>query len=108
MMQTLIPDIARVIRLHLSDLVFGITSVSLVLAGPHINKLFRKITKKIHWLLRFILFVILCCAGYGFITHFIYKSLIVFFKQFDNLLLVIFTVFSYLLLAWFAKRKKEI
>lgn len=108
MMQTLLTDISKVIARHLPELVFGITSVILVLCGPHINRIFRKVTSKIHIILRFILYVILCCAGYGFITHYIYTALISFFRNLDNTALTISMLLSYLLLAFLAKRKKEI
>lgn len=107
-MQPLLTQIASVIRHHLDEVVFGITSVTLVLAGPYINGLLKQITCKMNWFLRFILYVFLCCAGYGFLTHFLYQLLIKTFVHFESYLLVIVTLLSYLVLAWFAKRQKQI
>jgi hypothetical protein len=97
-----------VIRNHLREVVFGITSVTLILAGPHINGLLKKITAKFNWVLRFICYVILCCAGYGFLTHYIYRTLIKLFVKLEPVPLVVVTLVSYLILAWFAKQHKQI
>jgi Protein of unknown function (DUF3392) len=97
-----------VIRNHLQEVVFGITTVTLVLAGPYINNLLKKITAKFHWVLRFICYIILCCAGYGFLTHYLYQTLIKLFVKLEPVPLVVITLVSYLILAWLAKQHKQI
>lgn len=99
---------AAVIRNHLQEVVFGITTVTLVLAGPYINGLLKKITVKFNWVLRFVCYIILCCAGYGFLSHFLYQTLIKLFVTLQTVPLVIITLISYLILAWFAKQHKQI
>jgi len=97
-----------VIRNHLQEVVFGITTVTLVLAGPYINGLLKKSTARFNWVLRFISYIILCCAGYGFLTHYLYQTLIKLFVKLEPIPLVVITITSYLTLAWFAKQHKQI
>lgn len=97
-----------VIRNHLTEVVFGITTVTMILSGPYINGLLKKITAKFHWVLRFICYIVLCCAGYGFLTHYLYKTLIKLFVKLEPVPLVVITLTVYLLLAWFAKQRNQI
>jgi Protein of unknown function (DUF3392) len=97
-----------VIRNHLQEVVFGITTVTMVLAGPYINSLLKTIPARFHWVLRFISYIILCCAGYGFLTHYLYQTLIKLFVKLESIPLVVITIASYLILAWLAKQHKQI
>jgi hypothetical protein len=104
----LLNQTVAVIRNHLQEVVFGITTVTLVLAGPYINGILKKITAKFHWVLRFISYIVLCCAGYGFLTHYLYQTLIKIFVKLEPVPLVVITLASYLILAWFAKQHNQI
>ena len=107
-MNPYLSQFATLIRHHLPEVVFGITTVSLVLAGPYLNSIVKKTTNSIHWLLRFIVFVIVVCVGYGFLAHLLYITVKSWFLHMNNLTLVIATLTSYLVLAWIAKQQKEI
>jgi hypothetical protein len=107
-MNPLISQFANIIRHHLPEVVFGITTVTLVLAGPYLNSIVKKITGKMHWLLRFVIFVIVVCAGYGFLAHLLYITAKSWFIHMNNITLVIVSLTSYLVLAWIAKQQKEI
>jgi hypothetical protein len=107
-MSSLISQAAHLFHHHIQEIVFGIITISMVLAGPYINGTVKRMTKDMHWVVRFAVFVIVVCAGYGFITHFLYKTVKTWFLHMNNLTLVLVTVFSYLILAWFAKQQKEI
>jgi hypothetical protein len=107
-MHPIISQFATLIRHHLPEVVFGITTVTLVLAGPYLNSIVKKITNKMHWLLRFVVFVIVVCAGYGFLAHLLYVTVKSWFLHMNSITLVIVSLSSYLILAWIAKQQKEI
>jgi hypothetical protein len=104
----LLNQTVTVIRNHLQEVVFGITTVTLVIAGPYINGLLKTVTARFHWVLRFISYIVLCCAGYGFLTHYLYTTLIKLFVMLEPVPLVVITLGSYLILAWLAKQHKQI
>ncbi len=107
-MSHLIYEMATLMRHHLTEIVFGITTVTLVLIGPHINSAVKHATNSIHWLIRFLIFVIVVCVGYGFLSHLLYQFIRKWFVRMDSITLVIATIGTYLVLAWFAKQQKEI
>lgn len=107
-MNHLISQFANLIRHHLPEVVFGITTVTLVLAGPYLNSVVKKMTSTMHWILRFVIFVIVVSAGYGFLAHLLYITVKNWFIHMNNITLVIVSLTSYLVLAWIAKQQREI
>lgn len=104
----LLAPFATFLRHHLTEISFGIVAVVLVFLGPFINRAIKHGTQKLHWLIRFAIFVVVCSAGYGFITHVLYKALRDVLARFNNVTLIV-TVFSiYLVLAWITKQQREI
>lgn len=108
MIDQYIISLAKYIRAHMQEVSFGITAVALVIAGPSINGLFRQITLSLHWLFRYLLFIVLCSAGYGFLSQVIYRGVKNWLRGQSSMMLVIWTAAIYLLLAWLAKRQKDI
>jgi len=108
MFTQLINTIANYSRQNLQIICFGITAVALMLAGPTVNGILRRITKNLHWLLRYLSYIILCTAGYGFLSHVLYQGLRHWFRGLNNHMLVIWVAVVYLVLAFFAKQQKEI
>ncbi|HEX3019447.1 MAG TPA: DUF3392 family protein [Chitinispirillaceae bacterium] len=100
--------LAKYIHSHIQEICFGITAVTLMVAGPSINGLLKHITRSMHWFFRYVFFVILCTAGYGFLSQVIYHGLKSWLRGQSGLMLVIWTCAIYLILAWFAKRFKDI
>lgn len=100
--------LAKYIGSHIQEVSFGITAVTLVLAGPFINGLFKHITRNLHWFLRYLFFIVLCTAGYGFLTQVIYQGVKRWLRGQSSILLVVWTAAIYMLLAWMAKRQKDI
>ncbi len=96
------------IRNNLQEVCFGITAVTLMIAGPTINGLFKNITGKLHWFVRYLFYIILCTAGYGFLSQVIYHGVRNWLRGQSNMLIVVWTAVIYLILAWFAKRQKDI
>jgi ABC-type multidrug transport system permease subunit len=108
MIDQYIISLAKYIRTHMQEVCFGITAVTLVIAGPSINGLFRKITQNLHWFFRYLLFIVLCSAGYGALSQVIYRGVRNWLRGQSSIMLVIWTAAIYLLLAWIAKKQKDI
>ena len=108
MLTTALSYLASFIRTYLHEISFGITAVSLMLFGPHINGSLRRLVRKFHWLLRYATFVLLCTVGYTFLLQAVYRGVKHFLQSCSNPLLVVVTLASYLLLAWVAHEQKAI
>lgn len=100
--------VARLIRTHLSEVCFGMTAVTLILAGPYINRFVARITRKFHWLTRYLVFVLMCVIGYGALVQILYRGLKFWLTGQRSFALVVFTVIIYLVLAYFARKEKHI
>lgn len=52
-------------RGHLDNISLALMAVTLVLAGPAINRWIRRHTASMHFILRTLIFVLVCALGYG-------------------------------------------
>jgi Na+-driven multidrug efflux pump len=100
--------VAQLIRTYLSEVCFGITAVALLLAGPAINGFFARLTEKLHWIVKYLLFVLLCTVGYGVLTQVVYRGLKHWMVRQHSMVLVLVTIGIYLVLAFFAKKQGHI
>jgi hypothetical protein len=100
--------VAGFIRHHLSEVCLGITAVTLLVAGPLINGFVRKLTERFHWLVRFIILVLLLTAGYGLLAHLIFTCLKRWLAPQPALSLIVITAAIYLALALFAQKQGKI
>ena len=105
---SIIRDIALFIRQNMQFVSFGITAVTIMLIGPFINGTVKRICMSMHWLLRYVVYVLLCTAGYGFLAHFLYYGIKSWLSGLSGVLLITWTLAIYLVLAWFAKQQKAI
>lgn len=105
-----INNTAMFIRNHINGICFGITAVTIMLFGPFINDIIRRLIKRFHWILRYTVFVLLCTVGYTFIAQTIFRCtkylLLAYSKQ--KVILIVTTLGIYLILAWIAKEQKAI
>lgn len=104
----IIVTVADCIRQYIPQISFGITAVTLMLAGPIINRTVKQLSRSLNWLLRYAIFIMLCTVVYGFLSQILYRSLRLWFVNLDNLMLDFWVCAIYLGLAWFAKRQHEI
>ncbi|MBN1131403.1 MAG: DUF3392 family protein [Chitinispirillaceae bacterium] len=100
--------IAGLVRQHMSEICLGITAVSLILTGPYINTLVQRLISRMHWLVRFFVFVLICTIGYGFLAQIIYRFLKLYLAHQKALPLILIVAFIYLLLAFFAREQRRI
>jgi len=100
--------LAGLIRKHLPEVCLGITAVFMMLAGPGINRFIHRITGKLNWFFRYVIFVLMCAVGYGILTQILYRALKFWFTRQHSIALVLITLVIYLGLAYFAKKQGHI
>jgi hypothetical protein len=105
---SIVHDAAQFLQHNIQFVTFGIVAVTITLVGPYINSVLKKVTESLHWLLKYVLFVLLCTLGYGFLSHSLYFWLKKWFIHLPEMYLIIWVSVIYLGLAWFAKQQKEI
>lgn len=107
-METYLHALAQFFRSHIPSIAVGLVATILVIYGGAINRFFRKWTRSMHFVGRFALFVVLCSAGYGFLS-----SQAVKFVR-DQLLalrdpqLVLAVILSFVVLGFLARAGKEV
>lgn len=67
-MDHVIHEFAQFLRHHLTSISVGVIATLLTIHGATINGYFKRITKSIPFVGRFALFVVLCSAGYAFLS----------------------------------------
>jgi hypothetical protein len=108
MILTAITSLAGFIRLYLHEISFGITAVTIMLFGQPINNNVRKLTRKLNWLLRYVVFVVLCTVGYTVLAQIIYQGVYRLLRTSSPPMTVSITLCLFLALAWIAKEQKAI
>jgi hypothetical protein len=103
-----IHDIAQLIRNHLSEIAFTISTMVFVVGGPYLNRGTKAFTQPLHWFIRYGIFVLLATVGYGLLAHYVYQILRQSLAGLDNMPLLMAVIGSHLVLAWFLKRENSI
>lgn len=107
-MEHYIHELALFLRLHLESISVGIVATLLMIYGGSINGYFKKITRSIPFAGRFALFVVLCSAGYAFLS----SQAVRYFRHFlltqKDLPLIGIIAGSFILLAILAYRGKDV
>ena len=107
-MQPYIHQFADFLRLHLNSIAIGLVATLLIIYGGHINGYFKKITKSLPFLGRFALFVVLCSAGYAFMSSQLVRLLKMFLYGQADLPLIGIIAASFVVLAFCARSGKDI
>ena len=107
-MQPYIHQFANFLRLHMDSIAVGLVATFLIIYGGKINGYFKKITKSIPFVARFALFVVLCSAGYAFLTSQMVKYLKTFLRTQPDLPLIGIIAGAFLVLAFLARSGKDI
>ena len=107
-MYQVVGHVAGFIRHHLPEVCLGITAVSLMLAGPVINGFVQQATQRFHWLVRFIVLVLVLTVGYGFLAHLLFRHLKLWLAPQPAISLIAITLGIYLALAFFARKQGKI
>lgn len=101
-------DFAGFLRGHLPSIAVGIVATILVVYGNQINGFFRKQTKSLHFLARFTLFVLLCSAGYGFLSSQAVKFVRDALRGLEDAHLVVAVVGAFVALGFLARAGREV
>jgi hypothetical protein len=107
-MKEVLNIIAQYTRTHLDSVSIGLVATFLMVYGYKINGIFRKQTRSMHFFIRYVLFVVLCSAGYGFASSQATKMLKTWLKGLPNVQLVGAVFVGFLILGFLAKRGKEV
>jgi hypothetical protein len=107
-MQPYIHQFANFLRLHMDSISVGLVATLLIIYGGHINAYFKKITKSVPFLGRFALFVVLCSAGYAFMSSQLVKLLKMFLRSQADLPLIGIVAGTFVVLAFCARSGKDI
>ena len=107
-MHHFIHQFADFLRLHLTSISVGLVATLLMIYGAGINNYFKKITRSIPFVGRFALFVVLCSAGYAFMSSQLVKLLKMFLRSQADLPLIGIVAGAFLVLAFLAKSGKDV
>lgn len=107
-MQPYIHQFADFLRLHLTSISVGLVSTILVIYGAPINNFFKKITHSIPFLGRFMLFVLLCSAGYALVSSQLVRYLQIFLRDQQDLPLIGVVIGLFLVVAFLAYHGKDV
>ena len=93
---------------HIPSISIGLTATFLMVVGPRLNKVFRKQTSGTNTFVRFILFVLFCTFGYGFLSSQMAKWVASLLRSFSATQLLFSVIISFVVLAFFSKKNGEI
>ena len=107
-MQLYIHHFASFLRLHLDSISVGLVATLLMIYGAFINNYFKKITRSIPFVGRFALFVVLCSAGYAFLSSQMVRFLKMFLRGQTDLALIGIIAGAFIVLAFLARSGKDV
>ena len=107
-MSVYIHQFANYLRLHLDSISVGLVATLLMIYGAAINNYFKKITRSIPFLGRFALFVLLCGAGYAFLSSQMVRFLKLFLRGQAALPLIGIIAGAFIVLAYLARSGKDV
>ena len=107
-MSPYIHQFADFLRLHLNSISVGVVSTLLIIYGAPINAYFKTITKSMPFVARFLLFFMLCGAGYAFVTSQSVRMLYQFLSKLADWQLICCVISSFVILAFLAKAGKDV
>ncbi len=104
-MQSLLVEFSSLFAPHLRFLASAMVASLLVIFGKDINRGVLGLVKRAHFVLRTLVFVILCAVGYGFITVQGGIWLAQLLGQIDRLFLGVVIVLLFIGIGWLAERR---
>lgn len=107
-MQSHIHQFADFLRFHMDSISIGLVATLLVIYGETINNYFKRITRSIPFIGRFALFIVLCSAGYAFLTSQLVRYLKIFLQGQADLPLIGIIMGAFLILAFLARSGKDV
>ncbi|MBL8027847.1 MAG: DUF3392 family protein [Fibrobacteres bacterium] len=96
------------IHLHIKQVVMAFAATILAVFGKDINRLVFKIMGKRHFLIRVLVYVLLCSFGFAFLTALTSDGMMMLFSKVDRKYLPFIIPGLFLLLGILAERKSQI
>ena len=107
-MQPYIHQLANFLRIHMDSISVGLVATVLMIYGAYINNYFKKITRSIPFIGRFALFILLCSAGYAFLSSQLAKLIKMFLHGQPDLPLIGIVAGAFIVLAFCARSGKDV
>lgn len=101
-------EISHILRPHIHAIAFAIVATILVIFGTDINKRIKHAVRKQHFIIRLLVFVLVCAFGYGVATVFIAKVAGQMLAGLDDRFLAITIACIFLLLGLLAEKRRQI
>lgn len=101
-------DFAQFLREHLTSISIGIVSTVLVIYGNSIHRHIKKWMKGVPFFGRLILFIIICSAGYAFVSSQAVRYLKILLYSLTDAQLIFAVAGIFILMGFLAKSGKDI
>jgi hypothetical protein len=93
---------------HLKPVSMAFSATLLAIFGAHINDAFKRLMNKRHFILRVLVFIVLCSAGYAALTLFVSRAIFFLLLRIERNYLVAALAGLFLLVGILAERKSHI
>ncbi len=100
----LVVTLSKWSRLHLSDIALAIMATALVLFGPGINTWVRNSIGHLNFVIRTLIFVLVCALGYGLAIIYLTPILVSTFAHLNNYTLAPVLLMVFILIGILADR----
>lgn len=107
-METLMQPLSNWCAAHLHEIAGAFITTLLVVFGADINRKVRELIKKQHFLVRTLIFVLICGIGYGLLSVVATPYLARGLKSFGSFWLAPMTFLAFVALGFIAQRKRHI
>ena len=107
-MDVLVERLSQFMREYLRQISVALIATVLALYGGYINDAVKSLLKNYHFIVRFMVFVLLCAFGYGALSIYAAKFARMLLGELDNLWLAPVIVVSFLVIGLLAEHKKKI
>ena len=100
--------LAHWIRPYVGQIAVAIVATLLVIYGEDINAAIKKRLQKNHFLIRVLIFILVCAFGYGALSVLLTKLLTLFLDRLDSFQFVIVLTLFFFVMGILAEHKKHI
>lgn len=107
-MDILVERLSQFMRNYLREISVALIATVLALYGGYINEAVKSLLKSYHFIVRFMVFVLLCAFGYGALSIYAAKFVRLLLAQLSNLWLAPVIVASFLIIGLLAEHKRKI
>ena len=103
----IVDKLGHLLRGHIPEAALGVVATLIFVYGDEINGLIKKQIQGYHFLIRLLIFVLLCTFGYGALTIFLSKVIAGFLDSLDPIYLASVLIVFFVFVGILAERKKQ-